>query len=83
MPKTIVQDLKWHLMCIKLILFFLGPPQMPPHPAPQPSEVICKPLAGTTDPGEASRLLAEKRREARLKREREEQERLQREDAER
>ncbi|XP_034713793.1 ensconsin isoform X1 [Etheostoma cragini] len=59
------------------------PPQMPPHPAPQPSEAICRPLAGTTDPGEASRLLAEKRREARLQREREEQERLQREESKR
>ncbi|XP_032356731.1 ensconsin isoform X1 [Etheostoma spectabile] len=62
---------------------YRSPPQTPPHPAPQPSEVICKPSAGTTDPGEASRLLAEKRREARLQREREEQERLQREEAER
>ncbi|KAF7670056.1 hypothetical protein LDENG_00084530 [Lucifuga dentata] len=53
--------------------------QIPPEPAPQPSEV--RPLAGTTDPEEALRLLAEKRREARLQREREEQERLQREEA--
>ncbi|XP_070776612.1 ensconsin-like [Enoplosus armatus] len=59
------------------------PPQTPPHPAPLPPEVTCRPSAGTTDPGEASRLLAEKRREARLQREREEQERLQREEAER
>lgn len=53
------------------------------HPALHPPEVACKPSAGTTDPEEASRLLAEKRREARLQREREEQERLQREEAER
>lgn len=53
------------------------------HPAPNPPEVAYKPSAGTTDPEEASRLLAEKRREARLQREREEQERLQREEAER
>ncbi|XP_054470269.1 ensconsin [Anoplopoma fimbria] len=60
-----------------------SPQQKPPHPAPQPPEVPCRPSAGTTDPGEASRLLAEKRREARLQREREEQERLQREEVER
>ncbi|XP_068578020.1 ensconsin isoform X1 [Cebidichthys violaceus] len=60
-----------------------SPPQTPPHPAPQPPKVLCRPSAGTTDPGEASRLLAEKRREARLQREEEEQERLQREEAER
>ncbi|XP_074548723.1 ensconsin isoform X2 [Halichoeres trimaculatus] len=52
-------------------------------PPSQHPEVACKPSAGTTDPGAASRLLAEKRREARLQREREEQERLQREEAER
>ncbi|XP_014824443.1 PREDICTED: ensconsin-like isoform X1 [Poecilia mexicana] len=50
---------------------------------PQPAEVMLRPLAGTTDPKEASRLLAEKRREARMQREKEEQERLQREEAER
>ncbi|XP_051251869.1 ensconsin isoform X3 [Dicentrarchus labrax] len=60
-----------------------SPPQTPPRPAPQPPEVMCRPSAGTTDPEEASRLLAEKRREARLQREKEEQERLQREEAER
>ncbi|XP_059209885.1 ensconsin [Centropristis striata] len=60
-----------------------SPPQTPSHPAPQPPEVVCRPSAGTTDPQEASRLLAERRREARLQREREEQERLQREEAER
>uniref|UniRef100_UPI003AAAEB15 ensconsin n=1 Tax=Centroberyx gerrardi TaxID=166262 RepID=UPI003AAAEB15 len=51
--------------------------------APQPPEVMSRPSAGTTDPEAASRLLAEKRREARLQREREEQERLQKEEAER
>ncbi|XP_068437191.1 ensconsin [Clinocottus analis] len=60
-----------------------SPPHMPLPPDPQPPEVMCRPSAGTTDPGEASRLLAEKRREARLQREQEEQERLQREEAER
>ncbi|XP_058471837.1 MAP7 domain-containing protein 2-like isoform X4 [Solea solea] len=58
-------------------------PQVPPHPAPQPPEVVSRPSAGTTDKEEASRLLAEKRREARLQREREEQVRLQKEEAER
>ncbi|XP_035850643.1 ensconsin isoform X3 [Sander lucioperca] len=62
---------------------YRSPPQTPPHPAPQPPEVTYRPSAGTSDPEEASRLLAEKRREARLQREREEQERLQREEAER
>ncbi|MCJ8737221.1 hypothetical protein PDJAM_G00021560 [Pangasius djambal] len=42
-----------------------------------------RPSAGTTDPEEASRLLAEKRRQARLQREREEEERWQREETER
>ncbi|XP_037603221.1 ensconsin isoform X3 [Sebastes umbrosus] len=60
-----------------------GHGEAPPHPAPQPPEVMSRPSAGTTDRVEASRLLAEKRREARLQREREEQERLQREEAER
>ncbi|XP_038585056.1 ensconsin-like isoform X2 [Micropterus salmoides] len=60
-----------------------SPPQTPPHPASQPPEIMCRASAGTTDPEEASRLLAEKRREARLQREKEEQERLQREEAER
>ncbi|KAM7376198.1 hypothetical protein PAMP_005941 [Pampus punctatissimus] len=60
-----------------------SPSKMTPHPAPQPPEVICRPSAGTTNPEEASRLLAEKRREARLQREREEQEQLQREEMER
>ncbi|XP_035023082.1 ensconsin isoform X1 [Hippoglossus stenolepis] len=55
----------------------------PSHPSPQPPEVVSRPSAGTTDQEAASRLLAEKRREARLQRERDEQERLQREEAER
>ena len=42
-----------------------------------------RPSAGTTDPEEASRLLAEKRRQARLQREREEEERKHREEIER
>ncbi|XP_070835040.1 ensconsin-like isoform X1 [Chaetodon trifascialis] len=58
-------------------------PQTLTHQVPQPPEVTSRPSAGTTDPEEASRLLAEKRREARLQREKEEQERLQREEAER
>ncbi|XP_005926134.1 ensconsin isoform X3 [Haplochromis burtoni] len=60
-----------------------GLSKMPPCPAPQTPEVMSRPSAGTTDPEEASRLLAEKRREARLQREKEEQERIQREEAER
>ncbi|XP_028251423.1 ensconsin isoform X4 [Parambassis ranga] len=62
-----------------------GSPSKPPPPSlqQQAPEVTCRPPAGTTDPEEASRLLAEKRREARLQREKEEQERLQREEAER
>ncbi|XP_047467925.1 ensconsin-like isoform X2 [Mugil cephalus] len=59
-----------------------SPSKMPPHSTPQVSEVR-RPSAGTTDPEQASRLLAERRREARLQREKEEQERLQREEAER
>ncbi|XP_063765751.1 MAP7 domain-containing protein 2-like isoform X3 [Eleginops maclovinus] len=58
-------------------------PQKPLPAPPQPPEVTCRPSAGTTDAEQASRLLAERRREARQQREREEQERLQREEAER
>uniref|UniRef100_A0A8C3NWR1 Microtubule associated protein 7 n=1 Tax=Cyanoderma ruficeps TaxID=181631 RepID=A0A8C3NWR1_9PASS len=54
-----------------------APPALSPAPAPP------KPSAGTTDPEEASRLLAEKRRLAREQREREEQERREREELER
>ncbi|XP_037550765.1 ensconsin-like [Nematolebias whitei] len=52
----------------------------PPHSAP---EVLIRSSAGSSDLEKASRLLAEKRREARLQREKEKQERLQREEAER
>lgn len=61
----------------------LCPYKTSPLSAPRPAEVMLRPSPGTTDPKEASRLLAEKRREARLQREKEEQERLQREEAER
>ncbi|XP_054994563.1 MAP7 domain-containing protein 1 isoform X2 [Sorex araneus] len=44
-------------------------------PAPPPPVTPSKPMAGTTDREEATRLLAEKRRQAREQREREEQER--------
>lgn len=71
------------ILDIEVDYFSSGPPQKPLPPAPQPPEVVCRPSGGTTDPQEASRILAEKRREARLQREREEQERLQREEAER
>ncbi|XP_072466124.1 MAP7 domain-containing protein 1 isoform X1 [Notamacropus eugenii] len=54
-------------------------PALPSAPTPPPPSG--KPTAGTTDPEEATRLLAEKRRQAREQREREEQER--REQAER
>ncbi|XP_041828379.1 ensconsin isoform X2 [Melanotaenia boesemani] len=60
-----------------------SPTKVHPHSAPQPPEIMLRPSAGTSDPEEASRLLTEKRREARLQREKEEQERLQREEAER
>lgn len=66
------------------IYFFSGPPEGSASPsASQPPHAPSKPPAGTNDPEEASRLLAERRREARLKREREEQERLRREEEER
>ncbi|KAM4818772.1 MAP7 domain-containing protein 2 isoform 2-T2 [Thomomys bottae] len=42
-----------------------------------------KPTAGTTDAGEAAKILAEKRRQARLQKEQEEQERLEKEQQER
>ncbi|XP_030014220.1 MAP7 domain-containing protein 1a isoform X2 [Sphaeramia orbicularis] len=48
--------------------------------APSPS---AKPMAGTNDPEEAARILAEKRRQAREQREREEQERREQEEKER
>ena len=49
-------------------------------PASSPST---KPMAGTNDPEEAARILAEKRRQAREQREREEQERREQEEKER
>uniref|UniRef100_A0A3B3UTR9 Microtubule-associated protein 7a n=1 Tax=Poecilia latipinna TaxID=48699 RepID=A0A3B3UTR9_9TELE len=58
----------------------LCPYKASPLSDPQPAEVMLRPSAGTTDPKEALRLLAEKRREARMQREKEEQERLQREE---
>ncbi|XP_007249694.2 MAP7 domain-containing protein 1a isoform X1 [Astyanax mexicanus] len=48
-------------------------------PAPSPA----KPMAGTSDPEEAARILAEKRRQAREQREREEQEKREQEEKER
>ncbi|XP_036082633.1 MAP7 domain-containing protein 2 isoform X3 [Rousettus aegyptiacus] len=42
-----------------------------------------KPTAGTTDAGEAAKILAEKRRQARLQKEQEEQERLEKEEQDR
>ncbi|XP_041710592.2 ensconsin isoform X2 [Coregonus clupeaformis] len=61
---------------------FLGSPE--DDTAPLPGAPSCpRSSAGTMDPEEASRLLAEKRREAHLKREREEEECLRREEVER
>ncbi|NXG55328.1 MAP7 protein, partial [Hemiprocne comata] len=57
-------------------------PSLPPAP-PALSPASTKTSAGTTDPEEATRLLAEKRRLAREQREREEQERREREELER
>lgn len=51
-----------------------------PVASPVPS---AKPMAGTNDPEEASRILAEKRRQAREQREREELERREEEEKER
>uniref|UniRef100_A0A8P4KDD5 MAP7 domain containing 1a n=1 Tax=Dicentrarchus labrax TaxID=13489 RepID=A0A8P4KDD5_DICLA len=48
-------------------------------PAPSPS---AKPMAGTNDPEEAARILAEKRRQAREQREKDEQERREQEEKE-
>lgn len=60
-----------------------SPAETPPPSPQQPPQVASKPATRATDPEEASRLLAERRREARLQREREEQERLQREEEDR
>ncbi|KAG9334222.1 hypothetical protein JZ751_008470 [Albula glossodonta] len=59
-----------------------GPDQAAPV-AGTPSTPSGKPMAGTTDPEEAARILAEKRRQAREQREREEQERREQEQRER
>ncbi|KAI4885256.1 hypothetical protein NFI96_018854 [Prochilodus magdalenae] len=58
-------------------------PQTPNVPSLNSAGAQSRPSAGTTDPEEASRLLAEKRRQARLQREREEEERKHREEIER
>lgn len=47
--------------------------------SPEPGPPLAKPTAGTSDPEEAARVLAEKRRQAREQREREEQERREQE----
>ncbi|KAM9310085.1 MAP7 domain-containing protein 1a isoform 2-T2 [Pholidichthys leucotaenia] len=54
-----------------------APPVRAMSPAPSPS---AKPMAGTNNPEEAARILAEKRRQAREQREREEQERREQEE---
>ncbi|XP_051576826.1 MAP7 domain-containing protein 1-like isoform X3 [Myxocyprinus asiaticus] len=56
-------------------------PALPQVASPAPSPV--KPMAGTNNPEEASRILAEKRRQAREQREREEQERREQRERER
>ncbi|XP_016097874.1 ensconsin-like [Sinocyclocheilus grahami] len=60
-------------------------PAIKPEPSAEDSgsPPTTRPSAGTTDPEEASRLLAEKRRQAREQREREEEEKRQQEEAER
>ncbi|XP_066556045.1 ensconsin isoform X10 [Amia ocellicauda] len=59
------------------------PPSQAMSSAGTPPASSVKPSAGTTNPEEATRLLAEKRRQAREQREKEEQERREREDDER
>ncbi|XP_047675576.1 MAP7 domain-containing protein 1b isoform X4 [Tachysurus fulvidraco] len=54
-------------------------PESTPTSPPDPTPPVTKSTAGTTDPEEATRVLAEKRRQAREQREREEQERLEQE----
>lgn len=54
--------------------------------SPEPAQMTpsaAKPMAGTNDPEEAARILAEKRRQAREQRERDEQERREQEEKER
>lgn len=56
------------------------------YPSPEPAQMTpsaAKPMAGTNDPEEAARILAEKRRQAREQRERDEQERREQEQKER
>ncbi|XP_069051535.1 MAP7 domain-containing protein 1a isoform X6 [Lepisosteus oculatus] len=58
-------------------------PEQTPPPVATPTTPASKPMAGTTDPEEAARILAEKRRQAREQRERDEQERREKEERER
>lgn len=62
---------------------FLEPGRAAPGVAVVSPVPSAKPMAGTNDPGEASRILAEKRRQAREQREREELERREEEERER
>ncbi|XP_028835935.1 MAP7 domain-containing protein 1a isoform X5 [Denticeps clupeoides] len=57
--------------------------QASPAPASSPVPSPAKPMAGTNDPDEAVRILAEKRRQAREQKEREEQERRDQQERER
>uniref|UniRef100_A0A3P9PLK6 Microtubule-associated protein 7a n=1 Tax=Poecilia reticulata TaxID=8081 RepID=A0A3P9PLK6_POERE len=93
-PPTASNDTSWKKCLLKkkkfrcysgndCFVLTICPHKASPLSDPQPAEVMLRPSGGTTDPKEASRLLAEKRREARMQREKEEQERLQREEAER
>lgn len=76
--------ISFYELLLKLMFFFpTGPAETPPPSPEQPPQVASRPATRATDPEEASRLMAEKRREARLQREREEQERLQREEEDR
>lgn len=59
------------------------PPSLPSTPVPASPTVTNKPFARTTDPGEATRILAEKRKIAREQREREEEEKREREEEQR
>ncbi|XP_066462264.1 ensconsin isoform X3 [Eleutherodactylus coqui] len=59
------------------------PISLAPAPVQTSPAVTSKPFAGTTDPGEATRILAEKRKLAREQREREEEEKREREEEER
>ncbi|XP_053314953.1 ensconsin isoform X2 [Spea bombifrons] len=60
-----------------------GSPVLPSTPVSPSPTVTGKPFAGTNNPEEATRILAEKRRLAREQREREEQEKREREEEER